>query len=259
MGQTIARELTALEHLLDGELGAGDVTHVLERLGSPGFPGHLLPEARIYNDYLPKAAEVRPTPRQRALHLIWDAFDKLPLSVVTDFAIPFRRLIAERLFKRCGDCFIADEGVRFNYGQLLEVGDDVFLNRGVFLDTKGGVTIGDSVCLTEWVVVFTHTHSESDHAVRSYAPVLLEPYAKIYSDAIILPGVTVGAEGIVAARSLVAKDVAPGTLVAGIPAKPIRERASEGRHGEELDHVWFAEAAFQHDRARRARSRAGAA
>jgi acetyltransferase-like isoleucine patch superfamily enzyme len=249
LAATIAQELAAVERLLDGELGSGEVAHVLERLGAPGFPVHLLPEARLYNDYLPKAAAIGVTARQRALHLLWDVFEKLPLSVVAAFAIPFRRLVAERLFKRCGRSFIADEGVRFNFGQLLEVGDDVFLNRGTFLDTKGGVTIGDAACLTEWVAVFSHSHNEADHALRSYAPVVIEPYAKIYSDAIILPGVTVGTEAIVAARSLVTRDVEPGTLVAGVPAKPVRERASEGRHGKQLDHVWLAEAAFQRARA----------
>ena len=245
MGQLIAQELAKLETLLDGELHEVALARALEHLGAPGFPRKVLPEAHLYNDYLPKAAEVQPTSRQRALHLLWDAFDKLPLSVIADFAIPFRRMIAERLFKRCGANFIAAEGVRFNFGQLLEVGDDVFLHRGVFLDTTGAVTIGDSVAFAEWVAVFTHTHSEADHAQRTYAPVTVGPYVKVHSDAIILPGVTIGAEAIVAARSLVDRDVEPGTLVAGIPARPVRPRASEGRHGAELDHVWLAEAAFQ--------------
>jgi acetyltransferase-like isoleucine patch superfamily enzyme len=259
MGQAITRELTKLERLLDGDLSATAVVKALEILGATRHHATLLAEARIYNDYLPKAQEVSPTQRERALHLLWDTFDKLPMSVVVDFAIPFRRMIAERLFRRCGTSFIADEGVRFNFGQLLEVGDDVFLNRGVFLDTKGGVTIGDAVCLTEWVAVFTHGHSESDHAVRSYAPVDIRPYAKIYSDAIILPGVTVGEEGIVAARSLVTRDVPPGEVVGGIPAVPIRDRRNEGRHGEELDHIWLADAAFQRERASRGRSLVGIA
>jgi len=175
---------------------------------------------------------------------------------VAEFAIPFGRLVAERLFKRCGRDFVADEGVRFNFGQLLEVGDNVFLNRGAFLDTKGSVTIGDTVCLTEWVAVFSHSHGEADHSMGSYAPLVIEPHAKIYSDAIILPGVTVGEEAIVAARALVNRDVEPRMLAAGIPAKPVREGASRGCHGEELDHVWFAEAAFQSARAHRARAAA---
>ena len=256
MGATITQELAAVERLLDGELGPKAVAQILERLGAPGFPAHLLPEARLYNEYLPKAGEIGITARTRALHLLWDVFDKLPLSVVTDFAIPYRRLVAERLFKRCGRDFIADEGVRFNFGQLLEVGDDVFLNRGVFLDTKGGVTIGDATAFAEWVAVFSHGHSEADHVVRTYAPVAIGPYVKVYAGATILPGVTVGEEAIIAARALVNRDVAPGMVVAGIPAKPVRERASEGRHGEALDHVWLAEAAFQRSRRRDARGSA---
>ena len=119
MTATIAKELAAVERLLDGELAPAAVAQVLERLGAPGFPAHLLPEARLYNDYLPKAAEIGITARQRALHLLWDAFDKLPLSVVTDFATPFRRLLAERLFKRCGCSFIADEACASTSGSCL--------------------------------------------------------------------------------------------------------------------------------------------
>lgn len=248
MGQLIAQELAKMENLLDGELHEVALARALEHLGAPGFPRKLLPELQLYGDHFPTAERLQITPRQRALHFLWDAFDKLPLGVVADFAIPFRRLIAERLFKRCGAGFVAEEGVRFNFPQLLEVGDDVFLDRGCCLDTKGGVSIGDAVCLSEWVKIFSHTHSEADHVQRTYAPAALEPYVKVYSDAMIMPGVTVGAEAIVAARSLVDRDVEPGMVVAGIPAQPVRGRASEGRHGAALDHVWLAGGAFQEGR-----------
>ena len=249
MGQVVARELVRAERLLDGELQASAVIAALVLLGASREAAAIIADSHLYSDYLPKAAEVQPTQRQRGLHMLWDALDRLPLGVAADFAIPFRRMIAERLFKRCGADFIADEGVRFNFGQLLEVGDGVFINRGAFLDTKGGVVLGDAVGVAEWVAVFTHGHSEADHAVRSYAPVVVHPYAKIYSDAIVLPGVTVGEEAIVAARSLVTRDVEPGEVVGGIPAVPIRPRRSAGHHGAELDHVWLAEAAFQRQRA----------
>ena len=248
MGHLIAQELAKLENLLDGELHEVALARALEHLGAPGFPRKLLPELRLYGDHFPTAEVLQITQRQRALHFLWDAFDKLPLSVAADFAIPFRRLIAERLFKRCGADFVAEEGVRFNYPQLLEAGDEVLLDRGCHLDTKGGVSIGDAVCLAECVRVLSHSHSEAHHVLRTYAPVALDAYAQVHSDAMIMPGVTVGAEAIVAARSLVDRDVAPGTLVAGIPAQPVRERAAEGRHGSELGHSWFAEAAFQRDR-----------
>ena len=113
------------------------------------------------------------------------------------------------------------------------------LTGGVFLDSKGGITIGNYVALTEDVRIFTHSHSESSHIVREYREVVIKDYAKIYTGATILPGVTIGEQAIVAAQSLVTMDVPPNTVVAGMPAKVIRERNTEGRSGDDLDHIWL--------------------
>ncbi len=134
---------------------------------------------------------------------------------------------------------------QFNFGQNLEVGSDVFLNRNVFLDSKGGIELGDGVGLGENVAVFTHTHSESVHRERTYGKVTIGAYAKIYSNSMILPGISVGEQAIVAAKSMVVHDVAPNAVVAGIPAKVIRERRTEGHNGAELEHVWLKDGAFQ--------------
>jgi len=242
---TVAKNILSIEKLMDKGLDAVRTQQILKMLGFGGFRSDMIRELRLYCDYLPKAEELCYTENQRYLHFLWDALDKLPVGVVANFAIPFRRMIAERLFKRCGKNFIADENVRFNFGNNIEVGDDVFINRGVFLDSKAGIKIGNSVCITEFVVIFTHSHSESDHAERLYAPVVIEDYAKIYTEAMILPGVTVHKEAIVAAKALVARDVPPRTLVAGIPAKEVRERDTKGRSGKELNHIWFYKGKFQ--------------
>ncbi|KAF5426578.1 hypothetical protein C5S39_14740 [Candidatus Methanophagaceae archaeon] len=213
--------------------------------GASDFPLELLAEIKLYSEYLPKAQELAFTQEQRYLHFLWDVLDKRPISVVVDFAIPFRRIIAKRLFKRCGNNFIAEENVRFNFGQNLELGNDVFMNRGVYLDTKGGLVLGDFVALTEGVEIYTHTHSESEHSRRSYGRVVINAFAKIYAHATILPGVTVGEQAIIAAKALVSKDVAPNMVVAGSPAKVIRERKTNGRSGAGLGHIWLYDAAFQ--------------
>ena len=62
---------------------------------------------------------------------------------------------------------------------------------------------------------------------------------KIYTGAIIFPGVTIGEQAIVAANSIVSQDVPPNTVVAGSPAKVVRERKTEGKTGDELDHIWL--------------------
>jgi acetyltransferase-like isoleucine patch superfamily enzyme len=83
------------------------------------------------------------------------------------------------------------------------------------------------------------------HHERTYAPVVIERYAKIYTGVTILPGVTIGEGAIAAAGSMVSKDVEPYCVVAGTPAKVIRERRTEGNIGEQLEHIWLNDGEFQ--------------
>jgi acetyltransferase-like isoleucine patch superfamily enzyme len=224
---------------------ARGTAQILSLLGCPVHPEALLGEMRLFGEYLPKAAEYPFSTEQRYLHLLWDAFDRSPASLSMNIAFPFRRMIARKLFPRCGKNFNADGDVRFNFGQFLSVGDDVFFNRGSYLDTKGGITIGHAVGIGEFVRIFTHSHGEADHACRTYAPVAIGDYAKIFTGAMILPGVTIGREAIVAGGSVVTRDVPPGTVVAGVPARVIRDRKTEGNHGRDLNHTWLHQGAFQ--------------
>lgn len=241
----IRERLLVIQQIVNAGVDTQGATRILELMGASAFPMEILEEIRLYGEYLPKAQELGFSKEQRYLHFLWDSLDKLPISVVVDFAIPFRRIIARRLFKKCGKNFTAEVNVHFNLGQNLEVGDDVFMNRGVFLDTKGGIVFGNFVGLGEGVEIYTHRHSESQHAQRSYAKVVIRDFAKIYAHAVILPGVTVGEQAIVAAKSLVTKDVEPNMMVAGTPARVIRERNASGRVKEDLTHIWLHNAAFQ--------------
>ena len=210
------------------------------------FPMDALKEARIYSDKLPVGVEINPySEEERLLHFIWDAFDKTPYSLLVDFAIPFRRALAKKLFKKCGYNLICESNVTFNFGHQISLGRDVFFNRGVYIDSKGGFFMGDYAGLAEDVRIFTHGHSEAVHHQRTYAPVVIENYAKVYTGATILPGVTVGEQAIVASGAFVTKDVAPNTVVAGAPAKVIRERRNEGNSGKELGHLWMHNGYFQ--------------
>lgn len=239
MAEVHRRKLKDINRLVRAGLTASSTAKIMQMLGAPAMDIEELAHLKLYSETLPKAGEFPYTSQTRFLHFLWDLFDKLPLCLSVPFSIPFRRLLAENMFACGGKGLIAEENVRFNFPQLLTVGEGVFLNRGVFLDTKGGVEIGDFVALAEDVTVFTHNHSEQSHIERTYGAVTVEPYAKVYAGAVLLPGVTVGKEAIVAAHSVVSKDVPPGMVVAGTPAKVIRERHSDGRHEHELDHVWL--------------------
>lgn len=247
MSAALQQALSEIKDIVASGIDANGTVRVLRLLGDSSFPLEYLEDMRIYSDYLPKAAEHPFTAEQRFLHFLWDALERLPISVCDSFSIPFRRIIAQRLFKRCGKNFISERNVLFNFGQHLDVGDDVFLNAGAYLDSKGGITLGDYVCITEDVKIFTHTHSESDHAIRTYKPVEIKSFAKIYTRAIILPGVTIGEQAIVASDAMVHEDVPANTVVAGIPARVIRERKTEGRRAKELDQIWLYNGAFQEE------------
>lgn len=140
---------------------------------------------------------------------------------------------------------MVNEGCRFNYGHRLEVGDNVSWNAGCYIDTKGGVKMGDFAMLTEYVKIFTHSHSEHDHMQREYNGVEISAYAKIYTNATILPGVKLGTGAVVGTGAIVTKSVDDFTLVTGIPARVQRSRKFDGENLEEMNQYMMKEKLFQ--------------
>ena len=109
----------------------------------------------------------------------------------------------------------------------VRIGDNCGINHGVFILGRSGVTIGDNVVLSARCMLLdgglepdSFVHGD----IRPYKeePIVIGDGAWIGAGAIILPGVTVGARSTVGAGSVVTRDVAPGTVVAGNPARPIK-------------------------------------
>lgn len=212
--------------LIDQGLTCDRAAHALALIGCSETEGmaDMLKNFVLWGDTMPMGDEDPYSEEQRNLHILWDCLDRYPLGLNCAFAVPLRQAIGKKLFKKCGDGFVANEGCRFNYGHRIEVGDNVSWNAGCYIDSKGGVTFGDFAMLTEYVKIFTHSHSEENHLERTYAPVKIGDYAKVYTAATILPGVTLGEGAVVATGAIVTKDVPAYTLVGGVPAKPMRER-----------------------------------
>jgi acetyltransferase-like isoleucine patch superfamily enzyme len=111
----------------------------------------------------------------------------------------------------------------------LEVGAECFLGDECLLDLAEGIRMEEQVTLAERVVILTHANvGYADHPLQdlfppSAAPVVLERGCFVGASVTILPGLTVGRESFVAAGSVVTRDVAPRTLVAGVPARHVRD------------------------------------
>ena len=116
----------------------------------------------------------------------------------------------------------------------ISLGDRVVIRPGcmLFADPReggGGITIADNVLLGSGVHIYVHNHRFDDpnlpiidQGYLASKSVKLESGSWIGAGAVILPGVTVGKNAVVAAGSIVTRDVQPLTLVAGNPARLIR-------------------------------------
>lgn len=110
------------------------------------------------------------------------------------------------------------------FGKTTRVGKNVFVNFGcTFLD-QGGITLEDDVFIGPGVKILTEAHPEQPEIRHTLLtrPVIIRRKAWIGAGAIILPGVTVGENAIIAAGAVVTKDVSDNTVVAGVPARILR-------------------------------------
>ena len=127
------------------------------------------------------------------------------------------------------------DNVHIDKPSLLKIKNNVSINRGSVIHAGGGVSIGDDVLIGPGVIIYSQNHEfETGGLVRdqgySLKPVFIDSNVWIAANAIILPGVSIGSGSVVAAGSVVTKDVESNTLVAGNPARFIRHIKQRNEH-----------------------------
>jgi len=116
-------------------------------------------------------------------------------------------------------------GVRVFDPRHIKIGEGTIIGFACFIDGRDQITIGNHTDLASEVMIYSGEHdlSAPDFHANS-APVKIGSYVFIGPRAIILPGVTIGDGAVVGAGAVVTKDVAPLSIVGGVPAKLIGER-----------------------------------
>lgn len=156
------------------------------------------------------------------------------------FSLPRFRLINrfKAIFLRCmgakiGDRVVFYPGITVLTGRRLVLGDDVDLATGVLITTDGGVAIGDRTLVGYGTKILSRNHRvpplpesifAAGHEAKSVA---IGADVWIGAGCIILPGTRVGDHAIVAAGSVVTKDVPSGAVVGGAPARVIKMRTKQ--------------------------------
>ena len=118
-----------------------------------------------------------------------------------------------------------------DYGSNIHLGADVFLNYGCVLLDVCPIRIGDKTQIGPYCQILTADHprdaASRDAGLEFGKPITIGRNVWIGGGALILPGVTVGDDAIIGAGAVVTRDVAPGTTVAGNPARPLARSAHD--------------------------------
>jgi len=156
------------------------------------------------------------------------------LGLVTAFVmwVPFHvvRILYLRIFlKSLGEETSISRNVDLRSYRHISIGCHTSVNKHVLLDGRGGsLVIGNNVDIAQDAQIWTLQHDYNSPMYSAVGkPVRIDDYAWIGSRSIILPGVTVGQGAVVAAGAVVTHDVAPYTVVGGVPAKVIGLRSKE--------------------------------
>lgn len=131
-------------------------------------------------------------------------------------------------------------GCRFFHVGKFEMGDNSVVNFGCYLDNRRGIKIGNNVGIAHNTKIYTLGHNlESPEFETKGGSVTIEDNAFVFSNAMIMPGVTIHEGAIVLAGSVVTKDVEAWTIVGGNPARKIKERQRKIAYLQKYNY-WFA-------------------
>lgn len=146
------------------------------------------------------------------------------------FSNSLRTALASRIFKKCGRHVWIKRGAYFGSGKDVVIGDNSQIGESARI--AADTVIGKNVMMGLEVLVLSTVHASSrtdipiiEQGYEPNRPVTIEDGAWIGGRAILLPGVTIGKNSIVAAGAVVTRNVPANVIVGGVPARVIRARS----------------------------------
>lgn len=163
------------------------------------------------------------------LHWGWQRYMLYEISTLPSHHI--RKWIYKGLGAKIGPNVVFHYKTELRNPTNLIVGGGTIIGDNALLDARNCIFLGENVNISSNVSIYTEQHNYRDPEFRS-----IDDYDKtVYignrvwlgSNVIVLPGVSIGEGAVCCAGCVVTKDVEPYSVVAGIPAKKVRERPKE--------------------------------
>ncbi|GAA1301290.1 sugar O-acetyltransferase [Brachybacterium tyrofermentans] len=169
-------------------------------------------------------------PANSPLHAVMHATSQEALKVTGELNGGYhepsrvRELLAELTGREIDESVTLFPPFTSDFGKNIHLGKRVFLNAGCRFQDQGGLHIGDDCLIGHNTVIATLNHdlAPSRRGDLHPAPVTIGNNVWIGANVTILPGVTIGDDAVIAAASVVTKDVPAKALVVGSPARVIR-------------------------------------
>lgn len=168
----------------------------------------------------------------RGVNIILD-FELMLLNLISSL-VPFhsiRKFFFRLAGVKIGKNSFIHMGARFYLPIDITIGDGTIIGDNCFLDGRAPLSIGNHVDIASQVLIY---NSEHDINSEDFDPieqsVKIGDYVFIGPRAVILPGVKIGRGAVVAAGAVVTRDIAPFTVVGGVPAEKIGERKIKNPH-----------------------------
>lgn len=135
-----------------------------------------------------------------------------------------RKILSKIIGKRIDETTAVFTPFYTNFGLFINIGKNVFINHACSFLDLGGITIEDDAMIGPNVQLITEDHpiNPSERKNLALKSILIQKNAWIGAGSIVLPGITIGENSVVAAGSVVTKDVPANTVVAGVPAKFVK-------------------------------------
>ena len=167
--------------------------------------------------------------RVKPLIWLWEMFDQSPLSENVDLGVKFRRMLAKRIFHKCGKNFKAFHYVKLSYGYNLEVGDDVIIHRHVLLDDRGGIKIGDGASVSDFANIYSHSHDIVEGRNIETPVTIIGDEVRITYHATVMSGVHMAEGTMLGSFGVATRNTEPHSVYAGIPARKIKDKPMNKR------------------------------
>ncbi len=165
--------------------------------------------------------------RTKPLLWFWQMFDHSPVGRNVRLGTQMRYMLAQRVFRKCGQKVRIFHDVEFSFGYNLTVGSGVTIHRNVLIDDRGEVVIGDDASISDYANIYSHSHAIEDIHDVTLARTEIGARARVTYHAVILSGVKVAQDAIVGSMGVASKPVEPGWIVGGIPARQIGQKSAK--------------------------------